>query len=147
METNQHDSGLVEIIDAAESQTLVPASLGTRVGNYFLDLIFTYALLFLIGVMLAAAGINYLETMNEYVLGFLVTCLYYIVFESTSGKTPAKWITRTRVVTIDGSRPSFINIVGRTLCRFIPFDGFSYLFTDGIGWHDTISHTRVIRER
>lgn len=147
METNQHDSGQLDIIDSGESQTLNPASLGTRVGNYFLDLIFTYALLFLAAIAVGLTGNTSLESMNEYVLGFLVTFVYYILFEGITCKTPAKWITGTRVVTVDGSRPGFLNIIGRTLCRFIPFDGFSYLFTDGIGWHDTISNTRVVRDR
>ena len=55
-------------------------------------------------------------------------------------------ITKTRVVTEDGQKPTAMNILGRTACRFIPFDAFSFLGSKAVGWHDSISKTHVINE-
>ena len=77
---------------------------------------------------------------------------YYYVCEYKWGKTLGKKICRTRVVNEDGTKPTRDTIAIRTLCRFIPFDSISFLFTDVDEngnmtrmWHDTISHTRVVR--
>jgi uncharacterized RDD family membrane protein YckC len=70
---------------------------------------------------------------------------YYLVFEGLWGRTPGKWVCGTRVVDEDGRKPAFGTVVKRTLCRFIPFEPFSFLGERG--WHDSISKTRVIRAR
>jgi uncharacterized RDD family membrane protein YckC len=71
---------------------------------------------------------------------------YYLIFEVGFGTTPAKWLTRTRVVTADGSRPTRLRLLGRTLCRYLPLDQLSFIFdTNGRGWHDIASGTYVVR--
>ena len=72
-------------------------------------------------------------------------CAYYLGFETLFGKTPAKWLTRTRVITNAGNRPTFGHIFKRTLVRFVPFEGLSFLGR-GRGWHDRWSRTRVVLE-
>jgi hypothetical protein len=42
-------------------------------------------------------------------------------------------------------RPAFSQVVGRTLCRFIPFEVFS--FFGEAGWHDSIPKTQVVAVR
>ena len=77
------------------------------------------------------------------VLRLITSC-----FEAAFGWTFAKLITGTRVVRIDGTKPSFPQVIGRTLARFIPFEPFSVLFSDSkLGWHDSLSNTRVVRVR
>lgn len=78
-------------------------------------------------------------------LNMAITLGYYIVMESLTGQTIGKIITRTEVVDEYGHRPTFLRILGRTLCRMIPFEAFSFLFTP-IGWHDSISKTLVIKK-
>ena len=76
--------------------------------------------------------------------------IYVLTLEHLLGATLGKLITGTRVVDERGGRPTFGQIVGRTLCRFIPFEPFSVLFaTDGQvrGWHDRIPRTYVVRKR
>jgi uncharacterized RDD family membrane protein YckC len=75
---------------------------------------------------------------------YLVYMVYYLFFEWHLGRTPGKFITGTKVVTKEWNQPSFLNILGRTLCRFIPFDGITFLWSPSIGRHDKISTTRVI---
>ena len=63
--------------------------------------------------------------------------LYYMITEGLSGRSLGKLITKTKVINMENEKPSFINILGRTMCRFIPFEAFSFL-GDGKGWHDSI---------
>lgn len=77
---------------------------------------------------------------------FICRTLYYVVFETMFGATPAKFITETRVIKNDGKKAAAGTILVRTLSRFIPFEVFSFIF--GLsGWHDRISATSVIKEK
>jgi uncharacterized RDD family membrane protein YckC len=51
------------------------------------------------------------------------------------------------VVKKDGSKPDIKTLVIRTLCRFIPFEPFSFLGATPRGWHDTYSDTYVIKKK
>jgi uncharacterized RDD family membrane protein YckC len=51
------------------------------------------------------------------------------------------------VVDENGDRPGTLQIVIRTLVRFVPFEAFSVAFADdGRGWHDRWSQTYVVRK-
>ena len=70
---------------------------------------------------------------------------YYFAFEYFKGQTIGKIITKTKVVSLSGnSKTSFIQILWRTLMRFIPIDIFSYIFSVN-GLHDRISRTAIIK--
>lgn len=77
---------------------------------------------------------------------FVITFGYYAGFEATLGRTPAKFLTGTKVVGESGGRPSVAQILGRTLARWFPFEPLSF-FGRGRGWHDRWSGTRVISTR
>ncbi len=70
---------------------------------------------------------------------------YYILSEFLWQRTIGKLLTKTKVVTISGDKPTFLQILGRTLSRSIPFEYLSY-FVSMSGIHDRLSGTRVIRE-
>ena len=80
-----------------------------------------------------------------WVLGLVVGMV--IIVEGATGRTLGKLVTGTRVVNAAGGTPSFKQILGRSLARFIPFEAFSFLGDDGRGWHDSIPDTYVIRCR
>jgi len=82
-----------------------------------------------------------------FLIGLLVALSYYIGTEALFQRTLAKFLTSTRVVNVDGQRPTFGQIVGRNLARFIPFEAFSFLGIKPVGWHDSLSGTRVIDSR
>jgi uncharacterized RDD family membrane protein YckC len=70
--------------------------------------------------------------------------------EWLTGRSLGKLATGTRVIAAEGGPPSFARVLGRTLARFIPFEAFSFLTDrDGrpVGWHDSLSRTRVVRVR
>lgn len=143
-----------DILDYQEENEYVDpdrhlASSGQRLANYFLDRIGAYVFIFLLSSVIGENGL-FDDTEELSFIGsiFILIAIfgYWAFFEYYVGKTPAKFITKTKVVTKYGKKPTFLNIVGRTLCRLIPFDAFSYLGTKPIGWHDSISGTRVVTD-
>ena len=77
----------------------------------------------------------------------VVLFAYYFISEALLGKTVGKFLTGTRVVAESGGPAQVWQIFVRTLCRFVPFDVFSFLGRRGYGWHDRWSKTRVVAIR
>ena len=75
----------------------------------------------------------------------LFVAFYYIPFEHKYQKTLGKFITKTKVVNLEGEKAELGDIISRTFCRLIPFDRFSFFFTKN-GFHDAISKTIVIKD-
>lgn len=72
---------------------------------------------------------------------------YYVFFESLTGRTPGKLLTGTRVVDEQGQKPSFGQILGRSLARMLPFEPLSFFGAENRGWHDSLSKTYVVKSR
>jgi uncharacterized RDD family membrane protein YckC len=83
----------------------------------------------------------------DYVITALIYAGFYILFEATTSRSPAKFLTGTIVVNENGGKPTFGQIVGRSFARIIPFEIFSFLGKSARGWHDTLSHTYVVKAR
>lgn len=75
--------------------------------------------------------------------------VYYFSLEYIWGKTLGKFVTRTIVISEESETFTWKQIAIRTLCRFIPFESFSYFFGGNypVGWHDRLSHTRVVKNQ
>ncbi|MCX8526069.1 RDD family protein [Chryseobacterium formosus] len=72
-----------------------------------------------------------------------VYLLYIFLMEYfTKGRTVGKYITGTKVMSLDGSNPTFQEYLIRTVSRVVPFDALSFFGENG--WHDTWSDTRVV---
>lgn len=135
------------------------ASKGKRFGNFIVDYIIQMIIGGGIGVVIALMAEftgNYTlydlvveseSRVIDYTFGFFILFIYYVFFESLTSKSIGKYITQTKVVLEDGSKPAFYDILLRTLCRLIPFEQFSFLGTDGKGWHDSLSKTYVVDEK
>ncbi len=129
---------------------LVPARKTKRFQNYLVDVLCLYILIFLFGYF-SFLFVNNLDgplnNLSFNFMGIIGVLAFYVLFEHLShGKTPGKWITRTRVVTREGKKPTLLNIIGRSAARLIPFEPFSFLGSGAGGWHDTLSKTLVIDE-
>lgn len=129
---------------------------GTRFLNHILDnlfLIVAYAIVFfMFGIILGITDSgSILETPASgiiiYGLLLLVYILFYALQEGLSGRTLGKLITGTKVVMENGDKLTFDAAFTRAACRLIPFEKFSFLGSDARGWHDTISKTRVIKDK
>jgi uncharacterized RDD family membrane protein YckC len=138
---------------------LAPVPMHIRLGNFIIDAIL---------INIFATGVNmifpYLPAENQvknmmlsnditgmlhfikiqFGVSVLLNIFYYFPLELAGKATFGKLLTNTRVISANGKICSPAQIFIRTLCRCIPFDGISFLFTNGIGWHDSISKTRVI---
>jgi uncharacterized RDD family membrane protein YckC len=115
---------------------LVPRNI--RFYNVLIDFI---AIIFITYFLLSLIG----EVDENVILIFwpFVAFIYYLLFESLFGITVGKIVTKSKVINCFGEKPHFFSIFMRTLCRYIPFDAFTYL-TEGEGWHGAFTGTYVI---
>lgn len=126
------------------------ATRGRRMTTWILDVVFIYLVAFFGGIQLAMLGLQELvQGVPDIILGYIIALLFYIPQELSGGQTLGKMITKTKAVSEDGQPMSFGQVVGRSFCRLIPFDAFSYLGGDGQprGWHDRFSKTVVVSVR
>lgn len=126
-------------------------SKGLRFANYLIDYfiagIIQYAIIFIPLLLIEDAYYNSpLLSVGLLGISLLVYVLYYALTEYLfKGKTIAKFITGTKAVTVEGEDLNFNKALIRALCRFIPFEPFS--FFGETGWHDSISKTRVVNQK
>ena len=131
------------------------ATRGVRFANYLIDAVVFYVLIFFFGAFLGilyTIGIKAPLQLISYIEGnrafnyLFSSILYFIYIFSieylTKGKSIGKFITKTQVVSIDGTMPTQKDFLIRNISRLVPFDGFSFLSNDG--WHDSWSDTRVV---
>jgi uncharacterized RDD family membrane protein YckC len=110
---------------------------GVRVANCIVDVVV---------IMIIAAILNAFTSPQSIVSVFMVpivTFLYYFLFEAITGQTLGKKITKTIVVDLENKKPNVFKIFLRTLMRFNPIDGISYLYGQEQGSHDILSRTRL----
>lgn len=118
---------------------------GIRFANFLIDRIIIFVLAFIGGVIVVILnGGQEISTLESYLIAFVIILCYYTILESTTGQSIGKMITGTYVITENGQRPNFTNILGRSMCRFIPFEPFSFFNSTASGWHDSISNTKVV---
>lgn len=129
--------------------SLEEAGKGRRFATFLLDylgVMLVLTVVFVVVVVIFGEGVvEQAEKMPDILFGALGMLGYYTFFEGLWGRTPGKLLLGTRVVDEAGHRPPFGQVVKRTLCRFIPFEAFS--FFGERGWHDSLSRTRVVRTR
>lgn len=113
-----------------------------RISNAFFDgFIF---LLFRAICLLPFQGMTLDPWLHILPITIFLWILYYPIMEYKTGKTIAKFITQTHVVSIDNTQINADQALDRSLYRLIPFEGFTFLKTYPIGWHDLFSKTKVV---
>lgn len=133
------------------------ASRGQRLSNLILDLAIGYVIWITIGTTIAifadvansSSLDNWISTMGRTEKGLsfaVVVGFYYYLTELYFSRSIAKFLTKTYVIMKDGSKPNYKIILKRTLCRFIPFEAFSFLVGTAGGWHDSMSETYVVKK-
>ncbi|MFT3681659.1 MAG: RDD family protein [Ferruginibacter sp.] len=123
-----------------------PAGAGRRLGNYIIDSIII--LIIVLTFYFAALNNNLFARSTDYT-GLLITnvvalIIYYVLFEAVFNTTAGKSATNTIIVNEDGERPSFVQVLGRSFARLIPFEAFTFLAAGTRGWHDTLTNTYVV---
>jgi uncharacterized RDD family membrane protein YckC len=137
-----------------EGNTKKGVGLDKRITNYAIDSLILSILTFIVAIIFGITiglffpeSISILNEDNELpnVLIFLIVAItYFSFFESMTGRTVGKYITKTKVVDENGNLPKLKTILLRSVCRFIPFEQLSFLGEDNSGWHDKLSVTKVV---
>jgi uncharacterized RDD family membrane protein YckC len=133
------------------------ATRGQRIFNCLLDLLIVHTVLISIATTAVIIGditnnndlSNWAKsttTFEKFLFWIVILFLYYFLTETYFSRTFAKYFTKTIVVTKDGSRPNKRTISIRTLSRFIPLEGLTFLSGDLRGLHDLFSDTYVVRK-
>ncbi len=110
-----------------------------RLANFLLDtLIYFILLLLFLNLFKSIIDIKYAKWIS-----ILFYFFYYFLFEYFKGQTIGKMITKSRVFSLDENNGNyFMQILFRSIMRFLPFDILSYLISSK-GLHDRISKTMV----
>jgi len=78
-----------------------------------------------------------------YVFFWAMIFIYYTFFEGIFKRSPAKWLTISKVVNKTGEKPFFWQIILRSLVRLTIVDCFFIPFLDK-PLHDYLSKTEVV---
>lgn len=134
----------------------IPADKGLRAVNSIIDtiafLFIYFVFTFILTMSLFAMGVNTFytdETGETFPVVALVVILptywlYYIITEYFFQRTLGKLLTKTRVVSKTGGKPTLKQIIFRTLSRSIPLEYLSFIVKDR-GIHDSLSGTVVVQ--
>ncbi len=116
---------------------------GIRFVNFLIDFIIWLIIVFILTFPFDAN--NGIHMLLGYLIIFSTFIAYYGIMEIKFQKTVGKFVTKTKVVKVNGEKPENSDIISRTFCRLIPFDRISFLFTKN-GFHDSLSKTKVVKD-
>jgi uncharacterized RDD family membrane protein YckC len=133
----------------------VPTSISFRVLHYFVDVIlFTlFSLVNSFALLTFFSNNNFrslqrasrFDSFDTYLMLMSISILIYTLFELVFKATPAKMLSNTIVVNQSANRMGVLQAFGRSFVRFIPFEPFSFLASNGSrGWHDTFTGSYVV---
>ena len=129
------------------NQTTPTIGEGTRIMHFFLDTLFIFILSYVIYAWYNFNVINWGYTPFRYGYFFFATTFAYtLLFELVFCQTPAKFITKTKVVSANGKRPNILQFLIRGIVRT------SLVTMFGLAWndkplHDTFSFTKLVSTR
>jgi uncharacterized RDD family membrane protein YckC len=134
--------------------TVTSATRTRRFFNFFIDMII-YEVIMLFAVFPLMRAIVDPHVFDNFWVSFLFASIvqfaYYLMFEAWFQRTPGKFITGTKVVMADGSKPDLATLAKRTLTRIVPFNAIS-VYTGSepdkkdTWWHDRWTATRVVQQ-
>lgn len=140
-----------EVLDVIDVDVaLLLASRSQRFVTFLLDWLLRIVLMGLVGVALGLAfpdkvdGLQNMNRLTEWLIDAISLLIFYSLFEGLWQRSPAKWLLGLKVVNLQGGKPGWGQIIGRSLVRLVPFEPFSFFGSQPYGWHDKWSDTRVI---
>ncbi|TDH27805.1 hypothetical protein EXU57_04865 [Segetibacter sp. 3557_3] len=123
---------------------MTEAGFGARVMNCLLDTLIIFAVSYGLKEWYNFYVFYWGYTGYPYYYFFWGTMMvYYFLFELIFLRSPAKWLSLTKVVSLKGKRPSVIQIFFRSLLRLTIIDAFFIPFFDR-PLHDVLTKTRVV---
>lgn len=140
----------MRIVTSSDEGEAVNQQLPKRFLNLVLDQLLLIFLTFETSGWIYSISHNYLNNSYSRFVTILqitycfVLLIYYFVAEGIFKTTFGKIVSNSSIINAGGEFISVGNAFARTLCRFIPFDNFSFLFGQR-GWHDSLSNTYVVK--
>lgn len=134
----------------AKRQVKTPSS-GIRFTHFLIDGLLFQAfvsiviLFFFFLTLISDYGLFLFQIVQSIFIVFLYPALYTF-FEYNWQKSPAKFLTKTRVIDEFNNPPDLRTIMLRSLIRLTPFEFLSWLDSDAQGWHEKWSKTWVVTE-
>jgi len=96
------------------------ANLGDRLLAYIIDSLVIFAYTIAVILLLVSLDLYFADLWALYLLVSLPAFLYYVLLETFwNGQTVGKFVIKTRVVKIDGSKPTFANYFVRWILRIV----------------------------
>ena len=118
--------------------------IGTRIINFLIDTLIIFAIAYAVFKIRNWYVFYYhVKYFNFGYFFFAVLFLYYTFFEALFARTPGKWMSYTKVVNQKNSKPSFVQVLIRSLIRLTIIDMFFFPFFDKT-LHDYLSKTEVV---
>ena len=118
--------------------------IGTRVLNFLVDTILVALLALLVSRWYNWYVFYFGWRGRNYAWFFWATLfVYYTFFESIFARTPGKFLSYSKVVTLNGKKPNILWILLRSLVRLTLIDLFFQPFL-GKTLHDYLSKTDVV---
>jgi len=122
---------------------------GTRFLNFIIDL-FVWSIIITIISIIIEPFITTTDKLTYNIIAYLLIfgsyVAYYSIMEIKFQKTVGKFLTKTKVVKMNGEKAENLDIVARSFYRLIPFDRISFLFVKN-GIHDFLSKTNVVKDK
>mgnify|MGYP003113529439 CR=1 FL=1 len=151
IDTSEFESIREKAIEEKKQKEQVDSNVvgsGIRFLNFLIDfivwLVLAFIITFIIGLFVQPSDQSMISLVG-YLLIFGTFIAYYAMMEIKFQKTIGKFVTKTKVVKINGDKPSDGDIIARTFCRLIPFDRLSFFFVRN-GIHDFLSKTKVVKD-
>ncbi len=118
--------------------------IGTRIFNFLIDSLLIFFISFILFKIRNWWVVFYHVTYFNFGWFFFgVLFCYYTFFEALFSRTPGKWLSFSKVVTLRGAKPSVWRILIRSLVRLILIDLFFIPLLDK-PLHDYLSKTEVV---
>jgi len=118
--------------------------IGTRVLNFLIDTALIFLLSYIAYKVWSFYAFYYAVAFLPFYYFFCgILFIYYLLFETISGRTPGKWLSYSKVVDKKGLKPGFGKIFLRSIVRLTVIDCFFIPFLDKT-LHDYVSSTEVV---
>lgn len=151
IDTSEFESIREKAIEEKKQKEQVDSNVvgsGIRFVNFLVDFIVWLVLAFIISSIIGffvQPSDQGMISLVGYLFIFGTFIAYYAMMEIKFQKTVGKFVTKTKVVNMNGDKPTDGDIITRTFCRLIPFDRLSFLFVRN-GIHDFLSKTKVVKD-
>ncbi|MEP6466714.1 MAG: RDD family protein [Parafilimonas sp.] len=120
------------------------AGFGTRVLNFIIDTLLIWGITFVANNLWDTQVMYWhYPFIPFYGIFWIMVFIYYFFFEAIFMRSPAKWISISKVVNKHGKRAALWQILIRSLVRLTVIDCFFIPFLDK-PLHDYLSNTEVI---